>query len=92
MFYACDWGLALCGVSDVMVCVMFSTGEYVIVGGDRGEDLGMVVHTWVAPAQDGNRTNSPGGGGSTNGNSVQYDNFGNPCMFISLTLPRGRVG
>jgi hypothetical protein len=64
-------------------------GEYVIVGGDRGEDLGMVVHTWVAPAQDGNRTNSPGGGGSTNGNSVQYDNFGNPLP--TNDQPMGRV-
>jgi hypothetical protein len=25
-------------------------GEYVVVGGDRGEDLGMVVYTWVAHA------------------------------------------
>mmetsp|Transcript_80782 Transcript_80782/g.142316 ORF Transcript_80782/g.142316 Transcript_80782/m.142316 type:complete len:584 (-) Transcript_80782:459-2210(-) len=79
-------------------------GEYVIVGGDRGEDLGMVVHTWVAPAhgsEDGERAgngspphgpngaSSPTSGGSTTDRSLQYDNFGNPLP--TNDQPMGRV-
>eukprot|EP01012_Entosiphon_sulcatum_P021222 TRINITY_DN2599_c0_g1_i1.p1 TRINITY_DN2599_c0_g1~~TRINITY_DN2599_c0_g1_i1.p1 ORF type:complete len:247 (-),score=22.87 TRINITY_DN2599_c0_g1_i1:130-837(-) len=34
--------------------MVVSPGEYVIVGGDRGEDLGIVVHTWAGPPSNRN--------------------------------------
>eukprot|EP00906_Rhabdomonas_costata_P010788 RCo015167 len=57
-------------------------GEYVMVGGDRGEDLGMVTFTWLAPAPAG-----AAGGAADSADApspaspaspVQYDNYGNP--------------
>ncbi|KAG5465039.1 hypothetical protein LSCM4_00491 [Leishmania orientalis] len=38
-------------------------GSYVIVGGDRGEDLGLVVYVWCEVAQEGNGHVHGGGGG-----------------------------
>ncbi|AYU83834.1 PSP1 C-terminal conserved region containing protein, putative [Leishmania donovani] len=37
-------------------------GSYVIVGGDRGEDLGLVVYVWCEVAQEGNGHGHAGGG------------------------------
>eukprot|EP00667_Euglena_gracilis_P012606 EG_transcript_12955 len=67
-------------------------GEYVIVGGDRGEDLGMVVQSWVTPVTgDDNHHNgavSPVGGNSPNSSvscGSQYDSFGNPVVPVDPT-------
>lgn len=37
-------------------------GSYVIVGGDRGEDLGLVVYVWCEVAQEGNGHGHAGSG------------------------------
>ncbi|KAG5490611.1 hypothetical protein JKF63_00732 [Porcisia hertigi] len=37
-------------------------GSYVIVGGDRGEDLGLVVYVWCEVAQEGNNHGHGGNG------------------------------
>eukprot|EP00668_Euglena_longa_P007304 GGOE01008739.1.p1 GENE.GGOE01008739.1~~GGOE01008739.1.p1 ORF type:complete len:440 (-),score=68.42 GGOE01008739.1:1585-2865(-) len=67
-------------------------GEYVIVGGDRGEDLGMVVHTWTSPSVGGDDSHASGAispGGNSPNSSVssgsQYDSFGNPVTPVDQT-------
>lgn len=61
-------------------------GDYVIVGGDRGEDLGMVTQSWTAPApapagEDAVPNRSPNSASSPDSSigsdhSGHYDQFG----------------
>ncbi|KAG5464305.1 hypothetical protein LSCM1_00487 [Leishmania martiniquensis] len=65
-------------------------GSYVIVGGDRGEDLGLVVYVWCEVAQDGSG-NAHAGGGAGASDKTLSGNRKRKVVGVGLTdskLPR----